>query len=102
MMLYIQNASSENLLISIYYYILKIYIDFNEVWILPLMIIISKWLTLCILEKKRSTRNDAILLFKTACKSSLLQSKCILKSLFSINLNLFAFAMGNVAWGKDL
>lgn len=102
MILYLQNVSGENLLISICYYIFKKIIDFNEVWISPLMIIISKCLTLCILDKKKKYKNDAMLLFKTASKSSLLQSKCILKPLFSINLNLFAFAMGNGAWGKDL
>lgn len=53
-------------------------------------------------RQKKKYKNDAMLLFKTASKSSLLQSKCILKPLFSINLNLFAFAMGNGAWGKDL
>lgn len=52
-------------------------------------------------KKNESARNDAMVLFKTTCKSSLLQSKCILKSLFSINLNLSAFVLANGAWGKD-
>lgn len=42
------------------------------------------------------------MLFKTSCKSSLLQPECILKSVFSIDLGFFsAFALANGVQGKD-